>query len=183
VHGRQDTINGDDRGDTVVQQGDDKNHEGREVEFVGEGEGGEADDDTDGEGVSVDGVAAHTLEDDTGLTDSVDDGGETGLIEDDISSTVGGVSGTSVSDTNIGTGESGGVVGSITSHSAKVAETLQTLDDLVLVLGEDTSETIGVQNHLVEVGVLAAGGGVRPSKHWRGTYGHRFRDDDRCPLR
>ena len=48
----------------------------------------------------------------------------------------------------------------ITSHGAKVAETLETLDDLVLVLREDTGETVGIQDHLVEGGVLTSGGGT-----------------------
>ena len=38
-----------------------------------------ADDDTDGDGAGVDRVVPHTLEDDTGTADDVDDGGETGL--------------------------------------------------------------------------------------------------------
>ena len=90
----------------------------------------------------------------------MDDGGETGLSQDDIGSATSGVGGTFDGDTNVGAGQGGGIVGTITSHGAKVAETLETLDDLVLVLGEDTGETIGIQDHLVEGGMLAAGGGT-----------------------
>jgi len=73
-HRGQDTIDGKSHDGTVVQQSDDKDHEGREVEFVGKGEDGEADDDTDGNGAGVDGVVPHTLEDDTRSADGVNDG-------------------------------------------------------------------------------------------------------------
>lgn len=64
---------------------------------------------------------------------------------DDVGSvTMSGVAGVLDSDTNVGTGgQSRGAVGPITSHGTKVAETLEVLNDLVLVPGEDTSEMIG----------------------------------------
>ena len=40
-----------------------------------------------------------------------------------------------------------------------MTETLEAIDDLVLVLGENTGETIGVQDHLVEGAMLATRGG------------------------
>jgi hypothetical protein len=40
-----------------------------------------------------------------------------------------------------------------------VTETLNPLDDLELVLGEDTGETVGVHDHLIEGGILSTGGG------------------------
>ena len=89
----------------------------------------------------------------------MDDGRETGLGQDDIGSTASSVGGTLYSNTDVGTGQGRGIVGTVTGHGAKVAETLEALDDLVLVLGEDASETISIQNHLVEGGVLASGGG------------------------
>ena len=88
----------------------------------------------------------------------MNDGRETWFSQDDIGGTTGSVGGSLDGDTDIGTGQGRGIVGTITGHGAKVTETLETLDDLVLVFGEDTSETIGIQDHLVEVGVLAAGG-------------------------
>ena len=99
----------------------------------------EADDDTDGDGAGVDQVVPHTLEDDMGTTDDVDDGGETGLSQDDISSTMSSVEGTLNGDTDVSAGQGGGVVGTVTGHGAKMTETLEALDDLVLVLGEDSS--------------------------------------------
>lgn len=154
------TIDGQGHDGTIVEKGDDKNHEGREFELVGEDKDGEANDDTDGDGASVDGVVPHTLEDDTGSSDGVDDGGETGLSQDDIGGTTGSVSCTLDGDTDVGTGQSWGVVGTITSHGAQMSKTLQPLDNLVLVLGEDSSETVGVHDHLVEGAVLAARGGA-----------------------
>ena len=88
----------------------------------------------------------------------MNDGRETGLSQDDIGSTTSSVSSTLHGDTNVGTREGGSIVGTITSHGAKMTETLKTLNDLVLVLGEDTGETISIQDHLVEGGMLAAGG-------------------------
>jgi hypothetical protein len=175
----KDTVEREGHDRSVVEEGDDEDHEGREVELESEGHDGETDDDTDGDGASVDRVVAlrgkgresaseggrerkrretnHALEDDTGLADGVDDGGKSGLGKNDVGGTTSGVSGTLDGDTDVGTGESGSVVGTVTSHSAEVTETLKTLDDLVLVLGEDTGETVGVEDHLVESQVLAAG--------------------------
>ena len=82
----QDTVDGESHDGTIVEEGNDKNHEGREVELEGKGEDGEADDNTDGDSASVDGVVTHTLENDTGSANGVDDGGETGLSQDDIGS-------------------------------------------------------------------------------------------------
>ena len=89
----------------------------------------------------------------------MDDGGETELSQDDIGSTTSSVGSTLDRDTNVGMGQGGGIVGTATNHGAKVTKTLEALDDLVLVLGEDTNKTIDVQNHLVEGAVLAARGG------------------------
>ena len=90
----------------------------------------------------------------------MNDGRETGLGQNDIGGTTSSIGSTLDGDTDVGTGQGRGIVGTITGHGAKVAKTLETLDDLVLVFGEDTGETIGVQDHLVEGGVLAAGGGT-----------------------
>jgi hypothetical protein len=158
-HRGQDTVNGEGHDGTIVQEGNDKNHEWREVELEREGQDSETDDDTDGDGASVDRVVTHTLEDDTRTTDSMHNSGETRLSQDDIGSTTSSIGSTLDGNTDVGTGESGGIVSTITSHSTQVAETLETLDDLVLVFGVDTGETIGVHDHLVEGSVLATRGG------------------------
>jgi len=49
-----------------------------------------------------------------------------------------------------------GIVGTITSHSAEVTKTLEMFDNLVLVFGEDTGETISIQDHVIEGDVFAA---------------------------
>lgn len=155
---RKDTVDGEGHDGTIVEERDDKNHERREVELVDKGEDGEADDDTDGDGTSVNGVVTHTLEDDTRLADGVDDGGETGLSQDDIGGTTSSIGSTLDGNTDIGTGQGRSVVGTVTSHGAQVTKGLDTLDNLVLVLGEDTSETVGIHDHLVEVAVLGTRG-------------------------
>lgn len=52
---------------------------------------------------SLDGVISHALEDDSGLSDSVDDCRQTGLGQDDVCGTTGGVGGTFDGDTDVGT--------------------------------------------------------------------------------
>lgn len=87
----------------------------------------------------------------------MNDGGETGFRQDDISGTAGSVSRTFDSNTDVGTGKSGSIVRTITSHGAQMTEALETLDNLVFVFGEDTSETVCIQDHLVERSVLSTG--------------------------
>lgn len=72
--GWQDTVEGESHDCTVVEDSDDKNHERREVELPDKGHDGEADNDTDGNGTSVDGVVPHSLENDTGTVDGVNNG-------------------------------------------------------------------------------------------------------------
>jgi hypothetical protein len=156
---RQDSVQRQGHDGTVVQDGDDQDHEGGEVELPDESHQGKADDDSDGDGTGVDGIVPHTLENDSGSSDSVNDGRETGLGQDNVGGTSSSVGGTLDGDTDVGTRKSGGVVGTVTSHGAQVSEGLDTLDNLKLVLGEDTGETVGVHDHLVQVGVLASGDG------------------------
>ena len=160
IHRRQYTIDRERHDCTVVEEGNDQNHEGGEVKLVGEGEDGETDDDTDGDSASVNRIVPHTLENDTGTTNGVNDGGETWFSQDDICSATSGVGRTLDGDADIGARQSGGIVGTVTGHGTKMTKTLEALDDLVLMFGEHTGETVSVQNHLVEGGVLAAGGGT-----------------------
>ena len=117
------------------------------------------DDDTDGDGASVDQAVPHTLENDTGTTNGVNDCGETWLGQDNISGTTSGVGSTLDSDPDIGTGQGGSVIGTIAGHAAKVTRTLETLDNLVLVFGENASETVNIEDRSIKGGMLAAGGG------------------------
>ncbi len=135
---------------TVVQEGNDKNHEGREIGLPDESKKSETDNDTDGNGSSVGSVVLHTTENDTRLADSLDDGGKTGLGKDNVGSTTSSIGSTLDGNTDVGTGKSRSIVGTVTSHGSQVTKTLKTLNDLVLVLGEDTGETVDIENHLVE---------------------------------
>ena len=92
---------------SIVEEGNDQNHEGREVELVSERKDGGADDDTDSDSAGVDRILPHTLENDTGIADGMNDGGESGLGQDDIGSATSSVSGTLDSNTGVGTGQGG----------------------------------------------------------------------------
>jgi hypothetical protein len=157
--GWQDSVEGQGHDGTVVKDSDDKNHERREIKLPTEGHDGKADDDTDGNGTGVDGVVSHSLENNSGSVDGVNNGGKSGLGQNDISGTSGSIGGTLDGDTDVGTGKSGSIVGTVTSHGTQVAKTLNSLDNLELVLGEDTSETIGVHDHFVKSSVLGTRGG------------------------
>ena len=56
----------------------------------------------------------------------MDDSGETGLDEDDVSGMGSGVGGTFDCDTDIGTGKGGGVVGTVASHGEETSKALET---------------------------------------------------------
>lgn len=94
-------------------------------------------------------VSLHTLENLASDLDGQDDGRETGSEENDISGSLGSLSGTFDGNTTIGLLERGSVVDTVTSHGSQVTTLLQHLDDLVLVLGENLSETIGTLNKIV----------------------------------
>ena len=94
-------------------------------------------------------IGLHTLEDLAGKLDSVDNGAETRGKENNVSSSLGSFSGTLDSNTTIGLLEGRSVVDTVTSHGSQVATLLQHLDDLVLVLGENFSETISLLNEVV----------------------------------
>ncbi|KAH0357736.1 plasma membrane H+-ATPase Pma1, partial [Aureobasidium melanogenum] len=101
------------------------------------------------QGDTVLNVSLHTLEDLAGSLDGVDDGGKTGSKEDDIGGSLSSLSGTLDSDTTVRLLERRSVVDTVTSHGSQVTTLLEHLDDLVLVLGEDLSETISLLNEIV----------------------------------
>ena len=103
------------------------------------------------QGDTVDNVGVHAVEDLTGGLESVNDSGETRSQEDDISSRTGSIRCTLDGNTSVGLLERWSVVDTITSHSNQVTTLLQDLDDIVLVLGEDLSETIGSLNEIVNL--------------------------------
>lgn len=155
----QDSVEGQGHDGTVVQDSDDQDHEWREVELPDESHQGEADDNSDGDGTGVDGVVSHTLENDSGTSNGVNNGGQSGLGQDDIGGTSGSVGSTFDGDTDVGSGQGRSIVGTVTSHGAQVTQCLNSLDDFELVFGENTGESIGIHDHFVQVGVLGTGSG------------------------
>jgi len=101
------------------------------------------------EGDTVLDVSLHTLENLAGSLDGENDGGKTGSKEDDIGGSLSSLSGTLDSDTTVRLLERRSVVDTVTSHGSQVTTLLEHFDDLVLVLGEDLSEAIGLLNEIV----------------------------------
>lgn len=101
------------------------------------------------EGNTVLDVSLHTLENLASDLDGQDDGRETGGEEDNVSGSLGSLSGTFDGNTTIGLLERGSIVDTVTSHSRQVTTLLQHFDDLVLVFGEDFSETISALDEVV----------------------------------
>jgi hypothetical protein len=111
----QNSIEGQSHNSTVIKKGDDQDHEGREVKLEGKSHDSKTNNNTDGDGTGIDRVVSHTLENNTRLSDGVDDSGKTGFSEHNVSGTTSSVSGTLDGDTDVGTSKSGSVVGTITS--------------------------------------------------------------------
>ncbi|PTD13270.1 hypothetical protein FCULG_00004147 [Fusarium culmorum] len=90
-----------------------------------------------------------------GKSDTVDNGvdyrPETGSKEDDIGGGSSGIGGTLDGNTSIGLLQRGSIVDTITSHGNKVTTLLENLNDVVLVLGENLSKTIGSLNEIVNL--------------------------------
>ena len=60
------------------------------------------------------------------------------------------------SDTDIGTGQRRRIVRTVAGHRDQVSKALKTLNDLILMLGEDPSEAVRVEDHRVERRMLAS---------------------------
>lgn len=105
----------------------------------------------DRQGDTVDDVGVHAVENLAGGFEGIDDGAETGGKEDNIGSRAGSVGGTLDSNTRISLLERGSIVDTVTSHGNEVATLLENLDDVVLVLGENLSETVGSLNEIVNL--------------------------------
>lgn len=105
----------------------------------------------EGKGDTVDDVSVHTMEDLTGSLEGIDDSRETWGKEDNIGSGTSSVGRTLDSNTGISLLERWGIVDTVTSHGNEVTTLLKNLDDVVLVLWEDLSETIGSLNEIVDL--------------------------------
>lgn len=170
--------NGD--GGQVSEQGNEDNQIGTDG-LVNDDHGGDKVDlKVETQSNTVLNVGLHTLENLTGELDSIDDGGQTGGKEDNIGGSLGGLSGTLDSDTTVSLLKRGSIVDTVTSHGSQVTTLLEHLDDLVLVLGEDLSETVSLLNEIVlsraskttvdqTLGVVNLG---RESKHLAGFLGN-----------
>jgi hypothetical protein len=106
----------------------------------------------DGQSDTVDNVGVHAVENLAGSLESIDDGAETRSQEDDISGGAGSVRGTLDGNTGIGLLQGWGIVDTVTSHGNEVTTLLENLDDVVLVLGEDLSESISGLDEIVNLG-------------------------------
>jgi hypothetical protein len=113
-------------------------HRGDEVDFQVETEGD-----------TVLDVGLHTLENLAGSLDGEDDGGQTGGKEDDIGGSLGSLSGTLDGNTTVRLLQGRSIVNTVTSHGSQMTTLLEHFDDLVLVLGENLSETVSTLNEIV----------------------------------
>ena len=94
-------------------------------------------------------VSLHTLENLARSLNGQDDGGQTGGKEDDISGSLSSLSGTLDGNTTVRLLQGRSIVDTVTSHGSQVTTLLKHLDDLVLVLREDFSETVSALDKVV----------------------------------
>jgi hypothetical protein len=94
-------------------------------------------------------ICLHTLENLTSDLDGRDNGVKTRGEEDNIGGGLGSFGSTLDGNTTIRFLERWSIVDTVTSHGSKMSTLLQHFDDLVLVLRENFSETIGLLNEIV----------------------------------
>lgn len=104
-----------------------------------------------GQGDTVNNVGVHAVENLAGSLKSINDSTETRGKENDIGGRASGVRGTLDSNTSISLLQRGSVVDTVTSHGNEVATLLENLDDGVLVLGENLSETVSGLDEIVNL--------------------------------
>mmetsp|Transcript_11128 Transcript_11128/g.33364 ORF Transcript_11128/g.33364 Transcript_11128/m.33364 type:complete len:778 (+) Transcript_11128:428-2761(+) len=155
---------------TVIEDGQQHDEHGGEVEVVDDRQQTEGEADTEGHGDSVLGVGRHALEDLAGTDDGGDDDRQTSLGEHNVGGTASGVSGAVHSNAHVGLLQSRGIVYTVTSHAHHVVALLQDVDDLVLVLREHFSKAVSVLHKLAQLllvfHVLEEGlGGVHVGAH------------------
>ena len=140
---------GDGDGGQISEQGEEYNQLDTDGLVDDDHGGDEIDFQVQAESDTVLDICLHTLENLTGDLDGRDDGGKTGGEEDNISGGLGGFGSTFDGNTAVRLLQGGSVVHTVTSHGGQMATLLQHLDDLVLVLGEDFSETISLLDEIV----------------------------------
>ena len=94
-------------------------------------------------------VRLHTLENLASDLDGGDDSAKTRSEEHNIGGGLRSFGSTFDGNTTVRLLQGGSIVDTVTSHGSEMATFLQHLDDLVLVLGENFSETIGLLNEIV----------------------------------
>jgi hypothetical protein len=105
----------------------------------------------EGQRNTVHNVGVHAVENLARCLKSVDNSTETGGEEYNVGSGTGSIRSTLNSNTGVGLLEGRGIVDTVTSHGNEVTTLLENLDDVVLVLGENLSETIGSLNEIVDL--------------------------------
>ncbi|KAI9252286.1 hypothetical protein BDA99DRAFT_177685 [Phascolomyces articulosus] len=158
IRRRLDTISRNGHNSTIVQDSNDKDRERREIVLESKAKNGETDNNTNGDGTSIDSIVTHTLENLTGTNNSFDNDGKAGFSQDDISSGTGSIRSISDGNTNVSLGKSRSIVDTITSHSSHMTHGLKTFDNFIFMFGVDTSKTIGLQDHIVDAGITRASG-------------------------
>lgn len=139
----------DGNGSQIGKEGDEDNELGADGLVDDDHGGNQVDFQVKAEGNTVLDVCLHTLENLAGSLDGKDNSGETWGKENDIGGGLGSFGGTFDGDTTIGLLERWSIVDTVTSHGSQVTTLLQHLDDLVLVFGENFSETIGTLDEIV----------------------------------
>ena len=104
-----------------------------------------------GQGDTVDNVGVHAVENLARSLEGINDGTETRGKEDNIGGGTSGIRGTLDGNTSISLLQRGSIVDTVTSHGNEVTTLLKNLDDGVLVLGENFSETISSLDEIVDL--------------------------------
>ena len=146
---RVSVVVGDGDGSQISEQGKEDNELGTDGLVEDDHRGDEVDLQVQAESDTVLDVGLHTLENLAGSLDGKNDGRQTGSKEDDIGGGLSSLGGTLDGDTAVRLLQGRSIVDTVTSHGSQVTTLLEHFDDLVLVLGENLSETIGTLDKIV----------------------------------
>jgi hypothetical protein len=146
---RVSVVVGDGDGSQISEQGKEDNELGTDGLVEDDHRGDEVDFQVQAESDTVLDVGLHTLENLAGSLDGKNDGRQTGGKEDDIGGGLSSLGGTLDGNTTVRLLQGRSIVDTVTSHGSQVTTLLEHFDDLVLVLGEDLSETISTLDEIV----------------------------------
>src|SRR5690606_10701064 len=124
-------------------------------------------DNTDGDRAGVGGIIAHALENLAGSENGFNNDRKTRFRQDNISSRAGSICSIIDSNTNVGLGQSRGVVDTITSHGGEMTQFLKTGNNVVLMLRVNSSETIGLKTKLINsirCDIIVRGGAITENR-------------------